>query len=971
MKSKEIYQSIDQAKVKKLKGGDKIIANIKRVEKETKGFTVENPKFDVAMTKLYGLLKTKNPEVLKDVKVEEKVTEVKVPTTKAERKKRPAKKTKTVKKTVKKATGKKKNTKPTPTPSAPKTKKVPFSTRAKQLADKEGISFAEARKKLSKQIKDEEAKIEKKVKSDLDKLLAFVRSDKFEDGEKYPKTYGQQSAETSSLSSDAKRKAKPRGKRISKKGAVNQHGVSEGGNVYYEYRDNRSDRNSIKAPQGQYKYKGKTPPYLEAGGTLPTPFGQAGLVGETGAMNEMELFAMGGGLPQGVHQYYANTYNPAYPIPHGYAKGGSIPQSSKDEFYQLRADDMDFADQYGEDDLQEWYEEQGRFAKGGYVDIIKVTEPRSGKRTEKQVSRKDTYREALKEVDRLNAKNKNPDVKFVTGNIFAKGGLITNEDIEDMVMDLSPNEYENFAIRFRIDPEDANEMSSFIYGLDDEKLKFVHKTLKTKDYAKGGQIDSVYVDELRFRTGMSKNAIEEIIERNNFSKDNLLNLMVGIDRGFIKPSLVSSAYFGGKTSKENKKLVEFSKSNKAFKMAKGGTVKGHLDKADGHLREVGTKLYKNKNPKEAKFRKAYNQFDERVDDLFTRRELSELGYAKGGEIDDKLFDKIYKKYRAKNYFGLDDRIKNKTEELKSFQRKGDKNALKYNEDDVKNYLEEQNYKRTYVYTYKPLINAIKNNDKDFLKNRVRYNEKFTKEIFETYTDNKLPNTNVAIAKYFDKNYAKGGELSKEFKFDKNFVIYVPSTSNVGDTISKAELDKRVNEVERFVANKFGGYTETETDGGYKSTSGKIIEEDIVKVSVFAKANDWKKNEKSVISKVRRWAKKWGQEAIGFEYEGDLYYVSDSKIMKNGGVIDAFNLQFIKDVPKTNLKVEKVNNKISYKKGGKIGFDALSKKVAKRYEGKAVPKKYQREYGKRYSKVEAQEVGDKVASKVYRQQLKNK
>ena len=63
---------------------------------------------------------------------------------------------------------------------------------------------------------------------------------------------------------------------------------------------------------------------MEAGGTLPTPFGQAGLVGETGAMNEMDLFAMGGGLPQGVQQYYGQTYNPAYPTPHGYAKGGEI-----------------------------------------------------------------------------------------------------------------------------------------------------------------------------------------------------------------------------------------------------------------------------------------------------------------------------------------------------------------------------------------------------------------------------------------------------------------------------------------------------------------------------------------------------------------------------------------------------------------------------------------------------------------------
>ena len=74
--------------------------------------------------------------------------------------------------------------------------------------------------------------------------------------------------------------------------------------------------------------------YYEAGGTLPTPFGQAGLVGETGTLNEMELFALGGTLPQGVHQFYANTYNPAYPTPHGYAKGGEV-----DEVVTFRQDD--------------------------------------------------------------------------------------------------------------------------------------------------------------------------------------------------------------------------------------------------------------------------------------------------------------------------------------------------------------------------------------------------------------------------------------------------------------------------------------------------------------------------------------------------------------------------------------------------------------------------------------------------------
>ena len=58
---------------------------------------------------------------------------------------------------------------------------------------------------------------------------------------------------------------------------------------------------------------------------------------------------------------------------------------------------------------------------------------------------------------------------------------------------------------------------------------------------------------------------------------------------------------------------------------------------------------------------------------------------------------------------------------------------------------------------------------------------------------------------------------------------------------------------------------------------------------------------------------------------------------------------------------------SFSEGGSIGFKGLSDKVAKRYEGKKVAPKYQGEYGKRYSKSEAQEVGNKVAGKVYAQQ----
>jgi len=91
------------------------------------------------------------------------------------------------------------------------------------------------------------------------------------------------------------------------------------------------------------------------GGMLPTPFGQAGLVGETGTLNEVDLFAMGGTLPQGVHQYYAQTYNPAYPTPYGYAKGGNVEDG---KIYELKAyfvdDEKDSFDEGMLESVQYW-----------------------------------------------------------------------------------------------------------------------------------------------------------------------------------------------------------------------------------------------------------------------------------------------------------------------------------------------------------------------------------------------------------------------------------------------------------------------------------------------------------------------------------------------------------------------------------------------------------------------------------------
>ena len=258
------YNSIDQSKLKPA-----VRDILKKMKDKSENFTNSdiNKKVEPALDKLLMRLQKELPEAIK-------------------------KATKTPSKPKAKPKAKAK--------AKPKTKstKETFTQKASKLMKQEGISWAEAKNKLSKQLKDEKDKVEKDIKSDnkqaLNELDKLIKSTEFKkDLGKFPKkSSGEERELTSDISADGKRQALPRGKRKSKNGKT-----------YYEYRDNRSDVNSLPAPKGQYRYKGKTPPYLEAGGTLPTPFGQAGLVGETGAMNEMDLLQW----EVDYHKEYTNT----------------------------------------------------------------------------------------------------------------------------------------------------------------------------------------------------------------------------------------------------------------------------------------------------------------------------------------------------------------------------------------------------------------------------------------------------------------------------------------------------------------------------------------------------------------------------------------------------------------------------------------------------------------------------------------
>ena len=89
------------------------------------------------------------------------------------------------------------------------------------------------------------------------------------------------------------------------------------------------------------------------------------------------------------------------------------------------------------------------------------------------------------------------------------------------------------------------------------------------------------------------------------------------------------------------------------------------------------------------------------------------------------------------------------------------------------------------------------------------------------------------------------------------------------------------------------------------------------------------------------------------------------LMKSGDFVAIITEDAEQYYLRTRETKSQVDETRIYAKGG--GFEKLSREVSKEYFGQHVPKKYQSEYGKTYTKEGAEEVGKRVAAKVYRKQ----
>jgi hypothetical protein len=176
-------------------------------------------------------------------------------------------------------------------------------------------------------------------------------------------------------------------------------------------------------------------------------------------------------------------------------------------------------------------------------------------------------------------------------------------------------------------------------------------------------------------------------------------------------------------------------------------------------------------------------------------------------------------------------------------------------------------------------------------------ESAKKRMYELYKEKK--NLHLAVKNLSEFEQTKemlqmkdGGSIEESSKvglhLPMEISVYVPSTKDANVPVSKAELNARVKEVKQYLATLFGGYSSSEILGGYVSTTGELIQEDIVKVISFATKQAYEENEATLIDKIADWSKEWSQEAIGLEIEGDLYYINQTQeTFRNGGSLGGF------------------------------------------------------------------------------------
>ena len=111
-------------------------------------------------------------------------------------------------------------------------------------------------------------------------------------------------------------------------------------------------------------------------------------------------------------------------------------------------------------------------------------------------------------------------------------------------------------------------------------------------------------------------------------------------------------------------------------------------------------------------------------------------------------------------------------------------------------------------------------------------------------------------------------------FSVALAIYIPNAEQGGKKISAREYKQRIRTTEQMLLGFFGGCTTNELDRGAAKSevTGGIVTEKVTRIHSFTDPATYKKHRDALLRWLLERKKEWNYEAMGFEFEGDLYYI---------------------------------------------------------------------------------------------------
>lgn len=268
-------------------------------------------------------------------------------------------------------------------------------------------------------------------------------------------------------------------------------------------------------------------------------------------------------------------------------------------------------------------------------------------------------------------------------------------------------------------------------------------------------------------------------------------------------------------------------------------------------------------------------------------------------------------------------------------------------------------------------------EKEFMQKEINSQKEIEKgKVFKKYRVNVYENGFPFVEPLMTDNLLEAINFAKKTIEEQR--KYRASSKDLFAEISEfTPIEKRDNV--RYAYNRIGSLSEEDLksskyeDGGQlemKFLKGGKLESKIQKKvdevnSLIEKAIDKDGDPIMVVDKSGTWEEPMQYKPIVYK-NGRLYfeYYEPYSGKTEKEVVNKSNIEFdgypmLLDIAKMYRSALKQKG-ISFAGGGKTTFKEKATAIAKKFEGKKVEPKYQKEYGKTYDKAEAKEVGNKIA-----------